>query len=187
MRELGLEIFAAVWIFLPAAAANVAPILLAKLPGLRCLGAPLDFGRKFRGRAIFGPHKTWRGLIGGIAAATLTVWLQLLIASGGGWLRGALAGTGFNEANFWLVGPLFALGALGGDAVESFIKRRAGKRPGQTWPFFDQVDYVLGALLLTWPCFHLHLWQYAVSLAFYTLLSFIFSLIGIKIRFKKSV
>jgi CDP-diglyceride synthetase len=34
-----------------------------------------------------------------------------------------------------------------GDAVKSFFKRRLGITPGKSWFPFDQLDFVLGAIL----------------------------------------
>jgi CDP-2,3-bis-(O-geranylgeranyl)-sn-glycerol synthase len=49
-----------------------------------------------------------------------------------------------------VLGLLFGLGAMGGDSVKSFIKRRIGIPPGRPWVPFDQLDFVLGALALIW-------------------------------------
>jgi len=40
-------------------------------------------------------------------------------------------------------------GALIGDIVESFFKRRIGKVRGQDWIPFDQLDFILGALFFS--------------------------------------
>ncbi len=37
---------------------------------------------------------------------------------------------------------------MGGDAAKSFVKRRLGIAPGKPWIPWDQVDFVLGALIL---------------------------------------
>jgi CDP-2,3-bis-(O-geranylgeranyl)-sn-glycerol synthase len=39
------------------------------------------------------------------------------------------------------------MGALTGDLLKSFAKRRIGKEPGESWAGFDQYDFVAGALL----------------------------------------
>ena len=67
------EILFALWFFLPAGIANMSPILVANLPGLKRLKAPMDFGLTFRGQRVFGTHKTWRGFVVGIIAATLVL------------------------------------------------------------------------------------------------------------------
>jgi CDP-2,3-bis-(O-geranylgeranyl)-sn-glycerol synthase len=37
------------------------------------------------------------------------------------------------------------VGALAGDATESFFKRRRGIERGRPWPGFDQLDFLVGA------------------------------------------
>jgi len=39
-------------------------------------------------------------------------------------------------------------GALLGDMMESFFKRRIGRDRGQDWIPFDQLDFIVGALVL---------------------------------------
>ena len=86
-------------------AANGAPILAKWLLQQR-FNAPLDSGHRFvDGRPLLGPAKSWRGLI---AAVVVTGPLAMLF--------------GFDS---WL-GALFALLAMLGDALASFIKRRLG-------------------------------------------------------------
>jgi CDP-2,3-bis-(O-geranylgeranyl)-sn-glycerol synthase len=52
----------------------------------------------------------------------------------------------------WLgLGLRFGVGAMAGDSVKSLIKRRVGVAPGRPWIPFDQLDFVLGALVLVWP------------------------------------
>ena len=44
---------------------------------------------------------------------------------------------------------MLSLGALLGDLVKSFFKRRLKIARGESWPIADQLDFVIGALLLT--------------------------------------
>jgi CDP-2,3-bis-(O-geranylgeranyl)-sn-glycerol synthase len=99
--------------------ANMAPVIL---PGRR----PIDFGKTWRGKRIFGKNKTWGGFIGGTVLGTIT---------------------GFFLGNVYL-GLAVSAGALLGDIFESFIKRRVGIPSGQQWLVFDQIDFVIGALIL---------------------------------------
>jgi CDP-2,3-bis-(O-geranylgeranyl)-sn-glycerol synthase len=46
-----------------------------------------------------------------------------------------------------LIGLLLGVGALVGDAVKSFIKRRIGIPPGNSLAIFDQIDFVIGAII----------------------------------------
>jgi CDP-2,3-bis-(O-geranylgeranyl)-sn-glycerol synthase len=40
-------------------------------------------------------------------------------------------------------------GALAGDSIKSFFKRRLGFAPGKAWVPFDQLDFIVGGLTLT--------------------------------------
>ena len=71
--------------FAPAYAADVAPLLARDF--FEILATPLDAGRTFRGRRIFGSHKTWRGLVVGVASAIATYEIQRLFYRSG-WFRG---------------------------------------------------------------------------------------------------
>lgn len=146
------EILTMMWFLSPAAIANVVPVFLAKVPFLKQFDTPLDFHKKLAGRPIFGTHKTWRGLLGGIIAAILFVWLQVWILDNCSGLRDYVT-INYTPPHFnpFLIGTLLAIGALGGDAIESFIKRRAGIAAGRPWHPFDQIDFVVGAALAT--CF----------------------------------
>ncbi|MDD1715713.1 MAG: CDP-2,3-bis-(O-geranylgeranyl)-sn-glycerol synthase [Methanolinea sp.] len=104
-------------------------------------GRPIDGGMNFHdGRRIFGDGKTCRGFLCGVAAGILVGLVQI-------W--------GWNEAGLtWL--PLHTLssivllsfGALLGDLVKSFFKRRLGMKSGDKWLVADQYDLVLGAFLM---------------------------------------
>ncbi len=116
-----LIIYPIIYIF-PAYAANGAPILFGG-------GAPLDFGRKWRGKRIFGNNKTIRGTASAIAI---------------GILAGALESLAFP---FMLkISIMLALGAVFGDLLGSFIKRRLGYRSGHSFPVMDQFGFVVFAL-----------------------------------------
>lgn len=154
------DILFALWFFLPAGMANMIPIPIAKIPGLRILDAPLDFGAMFRGKRVFGSHKTWRGLVAGIIAATLTLWLQQYLAGEVAWVQSFAGQIDYQSLPTLIVGPLFAIGALGGDAIESFFKRQRGIAPGRGWFPFDQTDYIIGGAIATMPFISLSIWQY---------------------------
>lgn len=141
------QLLFALWFFLPAGLANAAPVFAARLPGLRHLNAPLDFGKSFRGKRILGKNKTWRGLLMGMLVATVVVWFQHWLAK-----YTPTASYISTEVNYYFtdilwLGPLMGFGALIGDAVESFFKRLIGAEPGSSWFPFDQIDYILGGLL----------------------------------------
>jgi CDP-2,3-bis-(O-geranylgeranyl)-sn-glycerol synthase len=49
------------------------------------------------------------------------------------------------------LGFVLSLGALTGDLLESFIKRRLNRSPGSSLPVADQIDFILGAFLFSLP------------------------------------
>ena len=54
------------------------------------------------------------------------------------------------QSNFIIFGLLAGLGAILGDLVKSFFKRRLGIKSGQSWPIFDQLDFIAGFLFFTY-------------------------------------
>jgi CDP-2,3-bis-(O-geranylgeranyl)-sn-glycerol synthase len=180
------ELLFALWFFLPAGIANASPVIAALLPGLRHWSAPMDLHLTFRGRRLLGEHKTWRGLIAAMVMATFTLWLQQLLVRHTSW-----AATLTNQVDYavlptLLLGPLFGLGALGGDAIESFFKRQRDVAPGKGWFPFDQTDYIIGGAIATAPFVHLSLRQYAwlllLWLGVHVIVTYIGYLFGLRER-----
>lgn len=172
------DIFFALWFFLPAALANVTPIFVAKMPGLKKYDAPMDFGRTYRGKRVLGAHKTWRGFISGLIAATLTLWLQQWLVGNVAWVQDWTSQVDYLTLPTLIVGPLFAIGALGGDAVESFFKRQRGTPPGHGWFPWDQIDYIIGGAIATLPFIMLSLWQYVWLILIWLIIHLISCYIG---------
>jgi CDP-2,3-bis-(O-geranylgeranyl)-sn-glycerol synthase len=116
---------ALIFIF-PAYCANAMPVLAGG-------GRPLDFGRKFiDGKPILGQNKTLRGFFAGLIVGTLVG-------------LGETALFGYNI----LFGLALSIGALFGDLAGAFLKRRLGIAPGGLLPVIDQIDFALGAVLLS--------------------------------------
>ncbi len=139
----------ALYLFLPAYVANMAPVVAKRLRLFQSLERPLDGGRRFRGQPLFGAHKTLRGVVVGVAAALVTAGLQRWAA-----MRGSVLAE-LTEFPYPAVSPILwglALGggALLGDLAKSFLKRRFGIPPGRRWFPWDQLDLILGAMLLGW-------------------------------------
>jgi len=128
------------WFLLPAGVANMAPVLFARVP---FLDYPLDFGVKFKGKRVLGANKTIRGVVMGVLGSTVVVWLQKLSY---GFVNG-FSLIDYSTVNVLLLGFLLGFGALMGDAVKSFFKRRIGIKPGKSWMPFDQIDWIIGGLV----------------------------------------
>ncbi|MGH7195614.1 MAG: CDP-archaeol synthase [Candidatus Saccharimonadales bacterium] len=178
------DLFFALWFFLPAGAANMVPVLVAKISWLKQYNAPIDFGRKFRGQRLLGPHKTLRGLISGILAATFVVFLQQLLAQHYGAINHWTSGVDYKTLNVLIVGPLLGFGALAGDAIESFFKRQRKMPAGKGWFPFDQTDYIIGGALAVAPFIHLTLRQYVILIILWLIVHIVVNYIGYLLKIK---
>jgi CDP-2,3-bis-(O-geranylgeranyl)-sn-glycerol synthase len=172
------EFLFAMWFFAPAGAANTFPVLTANIPGLRNLNAPMDFGRSFRGQRIFGAHKTWRGFVTGVVMATATFALQQLLVRHFAWAQTLTSQVDYASLPTLILGPLFGIGVLGGDAIESFFKRQRHIKPGYGWFPFDQSDYIIGGAIATVPFVRLTLREYILLIFFWVGAQMIASYIG---------
>ena len=142
------EILFALWFYLPAGNANMAPIFAVKIKWLDRLNVPIDFGLTFRGKRLFGENKTVRGFVAGYFAAWIALVAQVWLYHHVGFIHD-ISLIDYGQINIWLLSAVFSIGALGGDALESFFKRQADIKPGQSWAPFDQMDWIVGAVLLS--------------------------------------
>ncbi len=113
----------------------MAPVLFKKLPFFN-----ISISEK-----LFGKNKTWRGLIIAPLIGMLIFWLQK-IAFNAGFTE--LAIIDYAHFSVWL-GFLLGFGAIIGDLIESYYKRKANIPPGEKWIPFDQLDFVIGGLLFS--------------------------------------
>ena len=130
-----------IYFMFPAYAANAAPRILQRLNLLECLARPVDFGKSFYGKPIFGTHKTWRGLVQAPFLGAFVGLLQSIV-----WQPSYFPFQGIKE--YVLLGVLLGSGAILGDLFFAFLKRRLGKKEGSKWVPFDQLNFVIGALAL---------------------------------------
>ena len=115
--------------------------------------------------------------------AVITAWLMLQIYSNSLWLRNNL-NYDFSTINPVLYGFLAGFGALFGDALKSFFKRRTSIKPGETWFPFDQIDYILGGIIFLLPLFHLDLSIYIITLVLYFSLHLLSTFLGYLLKLK---
>jgi CDP-2,3-bis-(O-geranylgeranyl)-sn-glycerol synthase len=109
-------------------------------------GFPIDGDRDFiDGRRILGDHKTYRGFIlgtlCGIAMGAIQAIAVPVVAP---YLAHVVGNTAFLSLPPAVIVAL-PLGALAGDSIKSFFKRRLGMPSGSMLPVADQLDFVLGA------------------------------------------
>ena len=131
---LGLLILKSLYFCLPAYLGNMVPIFVKKIP---LLNYPV-WEKKF------GKNKTWRGTISAIIIGMIVFALQKYAYSQGFTEWALIDYNGFSV----LLGALLGGGAIIGDLAESYFKRKQGIKPGERWLFWDQIDFVIGGLLL---------------------------------------
>jgi len=131
------------YLILPGAAANIIPVLVKKM---NFLNYPVDHGRQWNGKPIFGPNKTYRGFFFGILSAIVIAYVQRILFLNYEYFK-EISIIDYSAQNFMILGFLIGFGALFGDLVKSFFKRRVGIGPGVSWFPWDQLDSLVGALL----------------------------------------
>ncbi len=174
----------ALFFFLPAYMANMFPVVFGKVKKLEHFKKPIDHGKKFGKKSLFGEHKTYFGFLIGVSGALLTGLLQSAIYSY------------FPDSRMLFLEPyplsfalqlgfLLGFGSLLGDLIKSFFKRRLGIASGAPFFPFDQLDFVAGGLLLAAPLF-LPSWEYILTLVLFTpLLHFLSNVLGYSLGLKK--
>jgi len=124
------DLLMAIYIAIPAYVANSTPVVLGG-------GAPIDRGREFvDGRPLLGTNKTVKGFAYGLLFGSVAALAEAIL---------------FRNYLLVLAGILASLGALLGDLFGAFLKRRLDILPGHPLPVVDQLDFILGALVLTSP------------------------------------
>jgi CDP-2,3-bis-(O-geranylgeranyl)-sn-glycerol synthase len=148
-------IFSCLWYLLPAALGNHVASCGNRLwlphilrSGLAKLAVPIDRGAAWRGKEILGKNKTWRGLLVGAITGILIAGVQAILFFNTNFFKQNTL-VDYREVNFVLFGFLMGTGALSGDLVKSFIKRRLDKPSGRPWFPWDQLDWIMGAILLS--------------------------------------
>lgn len=180
------EILFALWFFAPAGIANSAPVFANKIPLLKNLGMPIDCGKTFRGKRIFGDHKTLRGFLVGILAGMVVGLIQFILFRNFSWISDFTGTIAYNHPATILFGGLLGFGALAGDSVKSFFKRQVGVKSGQSWFPFDQIDYIIGGLIVATPFVGLDFRQYLIIFLVWFLIHPIATFIGWLLKLKDS-
>ena len=178
------ELLFALWFFAPASWANMAPIFANNIPALKHLTQPLDFGKTFRGKRIFGSHKTFRGLLSGTTMGFIIALVQMLLYNNSSWVRSFADQIDYSQPRVLLIGIALGFGALAGDAIKSFFKRQVGIKPGHGWPPFDQTDFIIGGLVFSAPFVSFSWTTYVIILTASALLHPVTNIIGWMLHLK---
>jgi len=121
-----------VYLMLPAYLANMTPPFARYWTGWNY---PIS-------RRWLGDHKTIVGFFAGLIVAVAVTFVQSTVNWGDGLLP---------YTQWPLLGLAFGFGAMAGDSLKSLLKRLHGIPPGQSWIPMDQLDFVVGALILISP------------------------------------
>lgn len=165
------------WLVLPGGFANMAPVFARRL--LPSWTTPVDGGRSWGGARIFGDHKTFRGLVSGTLVGMVVFMAQQALYARFEPLR-AVSRMDYAAAS-WTWGAAMGLGALTGDLIKSFFKRRVGREPGQPWFPFDQLDWMAGTLLVAWPATRFDAPFAALALTLAVAISLIVKFVGFRL------
>jgi CDP-2,3-bis-(O-geranylgeranyl)-sn-glycerol synthase len=117
------------YFIVPAYIANATPTIFGG-------GNSIDLGKKFfDGERILGANKTIKGFLSGFIYGFLSAIILHVI---------------FNSYSL-LICALIPCGSLCGDLLGAFMKRRLKFKPGFPLPLIDQLDFILGGLLFSYP------------------------------------
>ena len=128
-------LISSIWFILPAYIANAAPVFIKTITTPH----PIDRGKLFYDKKpILGPGKTREGFIFAVLLGVIIGYIQ----------------SNFNylvpnveiKMTIWLA-FLLATGAMFGDLVASFFKRRLGFKRGDSVFLLDQLDFIIMAII----------------------------------------
>ena len=153
MGDLTISAPACAWFLLGAfVLAGMAQTAWFAAPVSRRFSQPIDGGATFRGRRVFGAHKTLRGFVVMVPAASLS--FALLAAA-----VGNPAGAGLwplTIGGYAGLGGCAGFGFMAGELPNSFLKRQLGIAPGErprhpagaaAQFLLDRIDSGVGMLL----------------------------------------
>lgn len=149
MTNFLIYIISCLYFFLPAYFANMTPPLAKKAKILNFLAKPIDFNKKFFGKPILGSHKTFRGAILAFLVGFSTAIFQRFLYRF--YLIQRISILDYSKINIFFFAFLISFGAVFGDLIFAFIKRRLNLPPGAPFLPFDQTNYVIGAAIFLIP------------------------------------
>lgn len=148
---------------------------------------PIDLGKNFfDGKRIFGKGKTFKGAVNGIIIGVFIAFFLILIFSN---IQYSCETQQCVQplslfGNYLLYGFLSSFGAIIGDLVGSFIKRRLSIESGKESILLDQLPFVLVALTFTSFLYLPNLEEFIVILILTVILHRISNVIAYNLKLK---
>ena len=149
------EFYVIAYLFFPLLVGLALHGFCIKYDALAFLCRPIDRGRKFRGKRLFGENKTYRGVVVVSLGTVIGFGLQSLLLHRIASVRSVEL---FDYAFFKSValGGGVGVAAMLSELPNSFIKRRFEIAPGRAakgWKgvvfyVYDQIDFLLGSWLV---------------------------------------
>jgi dolichol kinase len=131
----------ALYLIAPVVIAGVVHGFVIKKRLLPALARPLDGGRTFRGRPVFGRNKTWRGLVVMSFVSTAIVLVQRLLSFHDAFR--SVSVVDYRAGSTFALGIALGLGYSLGELPNSFLKRRLGIEPGRRAPRRGALQHVV--------------------------------------------
>jgi len=176
-------ILIAIYYMLPAYLANSLPVVAARFHLFEKLNYPVDCNKKLWGNPLFGKTKTIRGFIIGTIGALLIGFVQHILYINN--LTITISLIEYTLTNSLIIGFLLGFGGLLGDLIKSFLKRRLNVKSSKPWIIMDQIDYCIGALLLSSPFYIPSIEIIIIILITSPLFSFMANVIAYNLGWKK--
>ena len=187
------EFLVITYLFLPLLVGLALHGFCIKYDILPCLRRPIDRGRKFRGKRIFGDNKTYRGVVAVSFGTAIGFGLQSLLLHRIASIRSIEL---FDYAFFKSVGLGVAVGvaAMLSELPNSFIKRRLDIAPGTAakgWKAvifyaYDQIDFAIGAWLALAVAVPVTIGRVSLSLALLLVAHQLMSSVGYALGMRKT-
>jgi CDP-archaeol synthase len=180
----------ALWIFLPLIGSFLVHAVVLRFDLLPWLKRPLDGGMRLRGRRLLGDNKTWRGALamgGGIFALALALWELPTYRS--------RLPEDVRTAPAPLFAAALAIGAVGAELPNSFLKRQLDIAPGDqrrtplglALTVLDQGDFVFGIWLALLPIWRMSAAEGALAFLVVTVIHVAVSAAGYGLGLRRTI
>ncbi|MFH1257269.1 MAG: CDP-2,3-bis-(O-geranylgeranyl)-sn-glycerol synthase [Candidatus Diapherotrites archaeon] len=156
----------------------IAPMYIANSSAMIFGGrTPLDLNRKWvDGKPIFGSGKTFKGTAIGVISGTIVAFL----------INAAIPEiTSLLTPEYVVLGFLLSFGAVAGDIVASFFKRRNNIKQGTPVLFLDQLDFVFGAAVFAGVIYLPSLYEFLIIGIATMVVHRVSNFVAFKLRIKK--